>query len=49
MTPAAKARNVAASIREHGYDVNDAATWQRYGLGANVAQQTLVRQALAGK
>jgi hypothetical protein len=49
MTPAVKARNVAASIRAHGYDVNDAATWQRYGLGANVAQQALVRRALAGK
>jgi hypothetical protein len=49
MPTAVKARNVAASIREHGYDVNDAATWQKYGLGANVAQQALVRQALAGK
>ena len=49
MTPAVKAHNVAASIRAHGLDVNDAATWQRYGLGANVAQQALVRQALAGK
>jgi hypothetical protein len=49
MPPAVKARNVAQSIREHGYDVNDAATWMRYGLEANVAQQALVRQALAGK
>jgi len=49
MTPAAKARNVAASIRAHGYDVNDPATFARYGLAANVAQQAWVRQALAGK
>src|SRR5262245_13646941 len=47
MSPEVKARNVAESIVAHGYDVNDAATWQRYGIGANVAQQALVRQALA--
>jgi hypothetical protein len=46
MTPAVKARNVAASIRAHGYDVNDAAMWERYGIGANAAQQALVRRAL---
>jgi hypothetical protein len=49
MTPEYKARNVAMSIHEHGLDVNDAATWLRYGLGNNAAQQALVRQALAGK
>jgi hypothetical protein len=49
MTPVVKARNVAQSIREHGYDIDDAGTWERYGLGNNVTQQALVRQALAGK
>jgi hypothetical protein len=49
MTPAAKARNVAASIRAHGYSIEDAGTWQKYGLEANVAQQLLVLLALAGK
>jgi hypothetical protein len=48
MTPAYKAGNVAASIREHGYDVNDDATWIKYGLADNAAQQALVRQALVG-
>ena len=49
MTPAYKARNVAQSIRDHGYDPKDAGTWDKYGLGANMAQQMLVLQALAGK
>jgi hypothetical protein len=49
MTPEYKARNVTASIREHGYDVNDAATWLTYGRQGNLEQQALVRQALAGK
>jgi len=49
MRPAVKARNVAASILDHGYDVNDPATWERYGLSANAAQQALVRLALASK
>jgi hypothetical protein len=48
MSPAVKARNVAASIRAHGYDMHDDATWIKYGLETNVAQQALVRQALAG-
>ena len=47
MSPTVKARNVAASIREHGYDVDDAAIWTKYGLADNEAQQALVRQALA--
>jgi hypothetical protein len=47
MAPAAKARNVAASIRAHGLDVDAPATWGRYGLSTNTAQQALVRQALA--
>ena len=49
MSDAVKARNVAASIRAHGYDVADAQTWAHYGLGNSAAQQALVRQALAGK
>jgi hypothetical protein len=46
MSPATKAANVAMSIRDHGYDVNDVSTWIRYGLSDNVAQQQLVRLAL---
>jgi len=49
MSAAVKARNVVASIRDHGYDVDDPATFARYGLETNVAQQALVRQALTGK
>jgi hypothetical protein len=49
MTPAVRARNVAMSIHERGLDVNDAATWDRYGLTGNVAQQEMVRLALAGR
>jgi hypothetical protein len=49
MTPAVKARNVAASIVAHGYDVNDVSTWVKYGLADNTAQQQLVLKALAGK
>jgi hypothetical protein len=48
MSPAVKARNVAASIKAHGYDLDDGTVWQKYGLADNVAQQLLVRQALAG-
>ena len=47
MSPAVKARNVAASIRAHGYDVADLTTWQRYGLQTNPAQQALVLAVLA--
>jgi hypothetical protein len=46
MSAEVKARNVAASILAHGYDINDAAVWMRYGLETNAAQQALVRQAL---
>jgi hypothetical protein len=46
MPPAVKARNVAVSIRAHGYDIADITTWQRYGLQANPAQQALVLAAL---
>jgi len=49
MSPAARARNVAASIKDHGYSVEDATTWSRYGLETNVVQQQLVLLALAGK
>ena len=49
MTPETKARNVAQSIMAHGYDVDDAQTWAKYGLSENAAQQVLVRQILAGK
>jgi hypothetical protein len=48
MTPAVKARNVAASIVAHGYNVDDAGLWEKYGIGKNAAQQQLVRAALAG-
>jgi hypothetical protein len=48
MSPRVKARNVAASIREHGFDVAAPATWGKYGLADNAAQQALVMQALAG-
>ena len=48
MTPAVKARNVAASIVAHGYNVDDAGLWEKYGIGKNEAQQQLVRAALAG-
>ena len=46
MSPAVKAPNVAASIRTHGLDITDVATWQRYGLATNPAQQALVLAAL---
>jgi hypothetical protein len=46
MSPAAKARNVAASIQAHGYDVEAVGTWQKYGLAENAQQQALVRRAL---
>lgn len=45
MSPTVKARNVAASIREHGLKLTQE-TWQRYGLEDNPAQQALVRVAL---
>ena len=49
MSATTKAKNVAASIKAHGYDTEEASTWMKYGLEANAAQQALVRQALAGK
>jgi len=49
MSPEQKAKNVAASIIEHGLDVENVATWQRYGLENNAAQQALVRRILVGK
>ena len=48
MTPAYKAANVAASIKVHGYNVNEVSVWQKYGLEGNPAQQELVREALSG-
>lgn len=45
MSPAIKARNVAASIKEHGLALSQE-TWRRYGLENNHAQQQLVRNAL---
>lgn len=45
MSPTVKARNVAESIRAHGLMLTPA-TWARYGLEHNQAQQGLVRDAL---
>jgi hypothetical protein len=49
MSPTVKARNVAASIKAHGYDADDVSIWIKYGLADNAAQQALVLKALAGK
>jgi len=49
MSPAAKARNVAASIVAHGLDVHDTSVWVRYGLETNAAQQQLVLKAFGQK
>ncbi len=45
-TPQQRAQYVAESITAHGLCVEDVATWQRYGLDGNVAQQALVLAAL---
>lgn len=47
MSPATKAAQVARSILVHGYDMNDPATWIRYGLEAYPGQQQRVREAIA--
>ena len=45
-TPQQRAQYVAESITAHGLCIDDVATWQRYGLDGNAAQQQLVLAAL---
>ena len=46
MSPAVRARNVAESIQKHGLDIDDPATWGRYGVVEESDQGRLVLQAL---
>jgi hypothetical protein len=45
-TPQQRAQYGAESITTHGLSLDDGATWQRYGLDGNLAQQQRVRAAL---
>ena len=45
-TPAQRAQYVAESITTHSLSLDERATWQRYGLDGNLAQQQRVRAAL---
>ena len=46
MSPAVRARNVAESMHKHGLDIDDPATWRRYGIVEESEQGQLVIQAL---
>ena len=46
MSPAVRARNVAESVQKHGLDIDDPATWSRYGIVEESDQGHLVIQAL---
>ena len=45
-TPVFKARNVAESMQKHGVDIDDPATWSRYGIAEDSEQGRLVIKAL---